>query len=134
LRKYLRGSGSAAKYFYENLNPSTSAFHPENILLFSPSLLTGISITTASKTSVCVRSSLTVIWNESTAGGQWGTALKKTGYVCMKFMEVDEEWQTGRRHMKITIEDQFSKDYDSLLDEIKQINKGVNTREEWGTI
>ena len=52
----------------------------------------------------------------------------------MRLMEVDEQWQTGRRYMKITKEDQFSKDYNPLLEEIKQIKKGVNTREELGAI
>ena len=51
-------------------------------------------------------------------------------YVCMRLMEIDEEWQTGRRHMKINKEDQFLQVDDPLLEEIKQIKEGVNTQEE----
>jgi transposase-like protein len=51
-------------------------------------------------------------------------------YACMRLMEIDEEWQTGRRYMKITREDQDSEKEDVLLREIKQIKEGVKTREE----
>lgn len=45
-------------------------------------------------------------------------------------MEIDEEWQTGRRYMKINKEDQASQENDPLLKEIKQIKEGVKTQEE----
>jgi transposase-like protein len=51
-------------------------------------------------------------------------------YVCMRLMEIDEEWQTGRRYMRITKEDQISQEDDPLLCEIKQMKEGVKTREE----
>ena len=51
-------------------------------------------------------------------------------YVCMRLMEIDEEWQTGRRYMKITREDQISQIDNPLLYEIKQMKEGVKTQEE----
>jgi len=51
-------------------------------------------------------------------------------YVCLRLMEIDEEWQTGRRYMKINKEDQIPEQDDPLLIEIKQIKEGVKTREE----
>jgi transposase-like protein len=51
-------------------------------------------------------------------------------YVCMRLMEIDEQWQTGRRYMKINKEDQFSQEGDPLLEEIKQMKEGVKTQEE----
>ncbi len=51
-------------------------------------------------------------------------------YVCLRLMEIDEEWQTGRRYMKITKEDQDSEEDDPLLKEIKQMKEGVKTQEE----
>jgi transposase-like protein len=51
-------------------------------------------------------------------------------YVCMRLMEIDEQWQTGRRYMKITKEDQNLERNDPLLCEIKQIKEGVKTKEE----
>ena len=46
-------------------------------------------------------------------------------------MEIDEEWQTGRRYMKITEEDKNQEDDDVLLKEIKQMKEGVKTQEEF---
>ena len=51
-------------------------------------------------------------------------------YVCMRLMEIDEQWQTGRRYMKINKEDQFTQEYDPLLEEIKEMKEGVKTQEE----
>jgi transposase-like protein len=51
-------------------------------------------------------------------------------YVCMRLMEIDEEWQTGRRYMKISEDDKDSQNNDSLLREIKQMKEGVKTQEE----
>ena len=45
-------------------------------------------------------------------------------------MEIDEEWQTGRRYMKITEDDKNLEKNDTLLKEIKQIKKGVRAQEE----
>ena len=51
-------------------------------------------------------------------------------YVCMRLMEIDEEWQTGRRYMRITREDQSLEHNDPLLCEIKEVKEGVRTQEE----
>lgn len=49
-------------------------------------------------------------------------------YICMRLMEIDEEWQAGRRYMKITREDKDLRNDDVFLREIKQIKKGASTR------
>ncbi len=51
-------------------------------------------------------------------------------YVCMRLMEIDEQWQTGRRYMKIIKEDQDLEQHDPLLCEIIKMKEGVNTQEE----
>ena len=51
-------------------------------------------------------------------------------YVSLRLMEIDEEWQTGRRYMKIRKEDQFQHVDDPLLCEIKEVKEGVRTQEE----
>lgn len=79
-RNYLGGSGLAAKLLYDELQPNLSPLHPNSPLLFFSGLLTGTSIPTASKLSVCAKSPLTGIWNESTVGGKWGAELKFCGY------------------------------------------------------
>lgn len=51
-------------------------------------------------------------------------------YVCFRLIEIDEEWQTGRRHMKVPEDDKNSIQNDALLREIKQIKERVNAQEE----
>ena len=51
-------------------------------------------------------------------------------YSCLRLMEIDEEWQTGRRYINMPEEDHEKGMDDTLLREIKQIKEGVNTREE----
>jgi putative transposase len=51
-------------------------------------------------------------------------------YVSLRLMEIDEEWQTGRKYMNMPEEDQDSEKNDTLLREIKQLKEGVNSREE----
>ena len=79
-KNYLGGSGLAAKLLYDELQTDLSPLHPDSPLLFFSGLLTGTSIPTASKLSVCAKSPLTGIWNESTVGGKWGAELKFCGY------------------------------------------------------
>jgi len=51
-------------------------------------------------------------------------------YSCLRLMEIDEEWQTGRRYMNMPEEDHKKDMNDTLLRELKQIKEGVNTRGE----
>jgi len=51
-------------------------------------------------------------------------------YASLRLMEIDEEWQTGRRYMKMEKEDQFQHVDDPLLCEIKQMKEVVKTQEE----
>ena len=51
-------------------------------------------------------------------------------YVSLRLMEIDEEWQIGRRYMKMGKEDQFPHVDDPLLCEIKEIKEGVRAQEE----
>ncbi|MBE3086723.1 MAG: transposase [Bacteroidetes bacterium] len=51
-------------------------------------------------------------------------------YVCLRLMEIDEEWQTGRRYMKMSKEDQNLEKNDTLLREIIELKGEVDTREE----
>jgi len=48
-------------------------------------------------------------------------------YASLRLIEIDEEWQTGRRYMKMGREDQFPHEDDPLLCEIKE---GVKAQEE----
>ena len=80
VRRYLLGSGMAARMLWRDLEPERDALDPASPLFLMPGLLTGSFVPAACKTTVCGRSPLTGIWNESTVGGYWGAELKFAGY------------------------------------------------------
>ncbi len=80
VRKYFMGSGLTAKILSEEADLSLDPFDPANPLIFMAGLLTGTMVPTACKLSVCSKSPLTGIWNESTVGGHWPAQFKFTGY------------------------------------------------------
>ncbi len=82
-RKYLGGSGLAAKLIMERTNLSYVNDRPldgRSPLVFISGILVGTGAPTGCKGSVCARSPQTGIWNEGTVGGFFPTELKKTGF------------------------------------------------------
>ncbi|HBC76711.1 MAG: hypothetical protein A2008_03905 [Candidatus Wallbacteria bacterium GWC2_49_35] len=80
VRTHLLGSGYAAAYFLKNLNYGADPLSPAAPLFILAGLVTGTPFLTACKMSVCGRSPLTGIWNESTVGGHFAHMLKCSGY------------------------------------------------------
>ncbi len=79
-RKYVGGSGLAARYLYDMIDSDTDPLGPENPLLFLTGPLVGTSMTSAGRYSVCARSPLTGIWGEANSGGFFGPELRYAGY------------------------------------------------------
>lgn len=79
-RKYVGGSGLAARYLYDVIDDHTDPLGPENPLLFMTGPLVGTSMTSAGRYSVCARSPLTGIWGEANSGGFFGPELRYAGY------------------------------------------------------
>lgn len=79
-KKYLGGSGIAAKLLLEEYDITLDPLHPDSPIMIFPGLLTGTSAPTACKTSMCSKSPQTGIWNEATVGGFWGAELKFAGW------------------------------------------------------
>ncbi len=79
-RQYVGGSGLAARYLYDMLEPDTDPLGPENPLFFLTGPLVGTSMTSAGRYSVCARSPLTGIWGEANSGGFFGPELRYAGY------------------------------------------------------
>jgi aldehyde:ferredoxin oxidoreductase len=79
-RKYLGGSGVAARIFIDEFDHRVDPLSPENPIIFMNGLLTGIAVPTAAKSSFVSKSPLTGIWNEATVGGHWGEQVKRCGY------------------------------------------------------
>ena len=79
-RRYVGGSGLAARYLYDVLDADTDPLGPDNPLLFLTGPLVGTSMTSAGRYSVCARSPLTGIWGEANSGGFFGPELRYAGY------------------------------------------------------
>jgi aldehyde:ferredoxin oxidoreductase len=79
-RKFMGGSGLAARYLYDLLDTNVDPLGPENPLFFLTGPLVGTSMTSAGRYSVCARSPLTGIWGEANSGGSFGPELRFAGY------------------------------------------------------
>ena len=80
VRRYLLGSGLAARIFYAEMDPDRAPLDPDSPLLAFNGLLTGTFAPTASRSTWCGRSPLTGIWDESNMGGHWGAELRFAGF------------------------------------------------------
>lgn len=79
-RDYLGGSGLAARYLYDWLDPSTDPLGPENPLVFMTGPLDGTGAPSSGRFVVCARSPQTGMWGEANAGNFFGPELKFAGY------------------------------------------------------
>jgi aldehyde:ferredoxin oxidoreductase len=79
-RRYLGGSGLAARYLYDETDASTDPLGPDNLLCFMAGPFVGTAVPASNRFAVAARSPLTGIWGEGDCGGRWGGALKSAGY------------------------------------------------------
>ena len=80
VRRYLLGSGLAAKIYYQEVDPNLDPLDPASPLLAFNGLLAGTFSPTGCRSSWCGRSPLTGIWNEANMGGHWGAELRAAGF------------------------------------------------------
>jgi aldehyde:ferredoxin oxidoreductase len=80
VKKFLLGSGYAAKLFADELDPSIGPLDPRATIYIFNGLLSGTFAPTGCRSSFCGRSPLTGIWNEANLGGHWGAELRFAGY------------------------------------------------------
>ena len=80
VRKWLLGSGFAAKLFYDEMDPALDPLDPASPLLIFNGVLAGTFAPTGCRSSWCGRSPLTGIWNEANLGGHWGAELRFAGW------------------------------------------------------
>ncbi|HSJ54960.1 MAG TPA: aldehyde ferredoxin oxidoreductase N-terminal domain-containing protein, partial [Anaerolineae bacterium] len=79
VRRYLLGSGLAARIYYKEMDAGLDPLHPDSPLLAMNGLLSGTFSPTGCRSSWCGRSPLTGIWNEANMGGHWGAELRFAG-------------------------------------------------------
>ena len=80
LKDYIGGRGLAARYLYEEMDPTVDPFSPENKLIFATGPLTGTPVPTGARYMVVTKGALTNAITTSNSGGHWGPELKFAGY------------------------------------------------------
>lgn len=80
LRQYIGGRGLAARYLYEEMDPTVDPLSPENVLIFATGPLTGTPVPCGARYMVVTKGALTNAITTSNSGGHWGPELKFAGY------------------------------------------------------
>lgn len=80
LRKYIGGSGLAAKLFLDRVSPDVEPLSPDNVLFVMGGPLSGTTMPGGSRFSVCAKSPLTNVWGESSCGGTFAAWLRSAGF------------------------------------------------------
>ncbi len=79
-RRFIGGSGLAAKVFHERADFAAAPTAPEATLIFMNGPFAGLRLSGASRNSVAARSPLTGNWGDSSCGGYFAPELRYAGY------------------------------------------------------
>ena len=79
-RRFIGGSGLAARYICDMTDADTDSLGPENPLVFMTGPLVGTQAPSCSRYVICARSPHTGLWGESNVGGFMGPQLRFAGY------------------------------------------------------
>ena len=79
-RTYWGGRAIGLYYMLNQMKPHIDPLSPDNLLIFAPSVLTGVPAPAIPRYTVCAKSPLTGAQGEAEAGGWWGPELKKAGF------------------------------------------------------
>ncbi len=79
-RKYLGGSSLASYFLLKELKKGVDPLGPENMLVFTCSVITGTTVPGASRFTAAAKSPLTGGFAEAEAGGWWAPEFKWAGY------------------------------------------------------
>ena len=79
-KKFIGGSGLAAKILYDETGPETDPLGPGNRLIFMTGPFAATPVITSGRHAVVTKSPLTGVFAESDSGGTWGPFLKRAGF------------------------------------------------------
>ena len=79
-RKYFGGTALIGYYLLKELKPGIDPLGPDNKLIFSSGVITGIPSAGCGRNGVGAKSPLTGGWGDAQAGGFWGAELKRAGW------------------------------------------------------
>jgi aldehyde:ferredoxin oxidoreductase len=80
LRRHLGGGGLAAYLLLRDMPAGVDPFGPDNILVFTTSIINGLSLSGTNRYTAAAKSPLTGGYGESEAGGWWAPELRAAGY------------------------------------------------------
>jgi aldehyde:ferredoxin oxidoreductase len=80
LRKFIGGSGLAAKLMLDRVSPDVDPLSPENALFIIAGPVSGTNIPGGARFSVCTKSPLTDMFGESSCGGSFAFELRSAGW------------------------------------------------------
>src|SRR3990172_5290013 len=80
LRKYLGGGALASYLLLRDMPPGVDPMGPDNVLVFTTSVINGLSLSGTNRYTAAAKSPLTGGYCESEAGGWWGPELRAAGY------------------------------------------------------
>jgi len=79
-RRYFGGTALIGYYLLKELKPGIDPLGPDNKLIFSAGVITGIPCGGSGRSGVGSKSPLTGGWGDSQAGGFWPAELKRAGW------------------------------------------------------
>jgi len=79
-RTYVGGTALIGYYLLKELKPGIDPLGPDNKLIFSSGVITGIPAAGTGRNGVGAKSPLTNGWGDAQAGGHWGAELKRAGW------------------------------------------------------
>src|SRR5690349_3560243 len=80
LRKYLGGGALAAHILLRDMPAGVDPLGPDNVLVFTTSVINGLSLSGTNRYTAAAKSPLTGGYGESEAGGWWGPELRAAGW------------------------------------------------------
>jgi aldehyde:ferredoxin oxidoreductase len=80
VRKHLGGGALACYLLLRDLPPGVDPLGPDNILVFTTSVINGLSLSGSNRYTAAAKSPLTGGYGEAEAGGWWGPELRAAGY------------------------------------------------------
>src|SRR5438093_324 len=79
-RKYRGGGALAAHILLRDMKPGAEPLGPDNVLVFTTSVINGLSLSGTNRYTAAAKSPLTGGYGESEAGGWWGPELRAAGW------------------------------------------------------
>lgn len=126
-RRYLGGSGLAAKMYLDRFPGDIDPLSPENHLIMMTGPLTATRVPGGNRFAACARSPLTGHWGEASCGGYFGVELKGAGYDGIIFTGASEKpvylWINGEEVELRDAEDLWGKDTYEVADILWQRSK-----------